>query len=810
MRRPYLILLLITFCTIIHAQVAPPDLVNYQAIARDAAGNELSNVSLLVNVRISTDITNTNIVYSETHSISTNSFGLMNLKIGSGTPLSGTMNAISWGTATHFINIRVDQSLTGSNYVDMGTSQLVSVPYAFHSRTADFATNGPTGPTGPSGPSGPTGTVGNAGQQGATGATGATGVTGSTGATGPAGANGATGAAGTSGPTGPTGLTGSPGTNGSMGPAGATGPTGANGATGPAGANGSTGPAGPTGANGATGTAGTNGATGATGPAGATGANGATGATGAAGANGATGATGVTGATGSFGVTGTATGQTLYWNGTSWFPSSNLFHNGTHAGVGPAGANLITSPAATRTLTVSGTNNYTTDLASLELAGSGAAATDILGRMDFVLVNTGPSYSLNSRISANKAGDLIFATHNGTSATEQFRLVGNTGNVGISTSAPAYKLHAYKASGISGIGIETSGNNTSSTAVLDFLTSGNGTTSLVNASTKGWNWTAFGELYPGSGGDLRLRYYSGTTPTDVMYFDAQTGRVGIGSTSPSNALTVSEYTSATGVPILAESGNATSALVAVNTTNGSAYSGFEYRRNGTPYARAAINTSNDWYLDEGSYSNVLFVKNTTGNVGIGGITNPSAKLHVNGNMVIPAANAYRYATAKTKYLRVAASALRSANPAVYDGQIDDGFSALNGTGLNSLWAQGGTAGNPAYFVAQVQLPDSAVITGFSAVIVENGGTTTMHPAVELYRNDGIGYLVNNAQLIASCATTFDGGGVQFPSAGSINLSYNVVNNQNYTYYIRFVGEQNTQAFRFSYAIITYQVYRSEY
>jgi hypothetical protein len=79
---------------------------------------------------------------------------------------------------------------------------------------------------------------------GAKGATGPTGVTGDTGATGPTGPTGPTGATGSTGPTGPTGPTGDTGATGSTGP---TGPTGDTGATG-AGATGATGAVGATGA----------------------------------------------------------------------------------------------------------------------------------------------------------------------------------------------------------------------------------------------------------------------------------------------------------------------------------------------------------------------------------------------------------------------------------------------------------------------------------------------------------------------------------------------------------------------------------
>ncbi len=106
---------------------------------------------------------------------------------------------------------------------------------------------GDTGPTGPTGSTGAQGNVGPTGPTGATGDTGATGAVGPTGPTGPTGATGDTGAIGPTGPTGPTGNQGDLGPTGPTGAASnVAGPTGPTGATG-AGTTGPTGPTGPSG-----------------------------------------------------------------------------------------------------------------------------------------------------------------------------------------------------------------------------------------------------------------------------------------------------------------------------------------------------------------------------------------------------------------------------------------------------------------------------------------------------------------------------------------------------------------------------------
>ncbi len=286
--------------------------MNYQAVARNASGNLITNQLVGLRLSILSGSATGTVVYSETQAPTTNQFGLFSISVGTGSVVTGTFTGINWATGQYWLKVELDAT-GGTNYVLMGSSQLLSVPFALYAATSGSgAITGPTGPTGIAGATGATGATG-AGTTGSTGATGATGPTGSgsgptgpTGPTGIAGVTGATGAtgatgSGATGATGSTGATGPTGTGmGPTGPTGLTGATGANGATGVTGATGATGAGatGPTGLTGPTGVAGATGATGATGV-GTTGATGATGPTGAAGLAGATGSTGVTGPTGS-------------------------------------------------------------------------------------------------------------------------------------------------------------------------------------------------------------------------------------------------------------------------------------------------------------------------------------------------------------------------------------------------------------------------------------------------------------------------------------------------------------------------------
>jgi hypothetical protein len=173
-----------------------PQAFKYQGIARDNSGNVLSNTSLSIRPSIRTGSGTGLIVYQETHSVTTNNVGLFNLSIGMGTPSVGTFSTINWST-DKYMEVEIN---FGSGFVSMGTSQLLSVPYALYAETSNNpGPAGATGSTGATGITGATGATGNTGATGTTGATGAFGMTGATGSTGATGATGGTGAAGTTG-----------------------------------------------------------------------------------------------------------------------------------------------------------------------------------------------------------------------------------------------------------------------------------------------------------------------------------------------------------------------------------------------------------------------------------------------------------------------------------------------------------------------------------------------------------------------------------------------------------------------------------
>ena len=241
-----LVLSLVAIATIsLSSYGQAPEGFKYQAVVRDAGNTILNNQAVGMQIEILQGGISGTPVYTESFTPTTNTYGLVNLEIGTGTT-SDDFTIIDWANDTYFIRTSIDVT-GGSSYSVMGTSQLMSVPYALYAKTSGNGA-GPIGPQGPAGADGIDGAIGATGPQGPAGNDGAVGATGAQGATGPQGPAGNDGATGPQGPA---------GNDGATGPQGPAGNDGATGPQGPAGNDGATGPQGPAGNDGATGPAGT-------------------------------------------------------------------------------------------------------------------------------------------------------------------------------------------------------------------------------------------------------------------------------------------------------------------------------------------------------------------------------------------------------------------------------------------------------------------------------------------------------------------------------------------------------------------------
>lgn len=123
-------------------QAAPaPQAMNYQGIARDLLGRPLQSKTITLRLSVLAGGADAPAVYTETHRVVTSTQGAFALAVGRGTVAQGTFAGLKWGSTNHFLRVEIDPA-GGSNFRVMGTSELLSVPYALYAGMAGQLSSG--------------------------------------------------------------------------------------------------------------------------------------------------------------------------------------------------------------------------------------------------------------------------------------------------------------------------------------------------------------------------------------------------------------------------------------------------------------------------------------------------------------------------------------------------------------------------------------------------------------------------------------------------------------------------------------------
>lgn len=141
---------MIAFLIFIGLHAQSPEGFNYQAVVRNSSGEVLTNQSVGIRMTLIQGSANGSNVYRETFTKTTNGFGLINLVIGTGNVSTGSFSTIDWASGPYFLETAIDQN-GGTNYSVLGTSQLMSVPFAMYAASA--ANDGADGEDGADGKS---------------------------------------------------------------------------------------------------------------------------------------------------------------------------------------------------------------------------------------------------------------------------------------------------------------------------------------------------------------------------------------------------------------------------------------------------------------------------------------------------------------------------------------------------------------------------------------------------------------------------------------------------------------------------------
>ena len=143
MKKLFTVLAAVFFTVGVFAQ--PPEKISYQAVIRDQNNNLVTNQAVGMKISIFRGSTIGTIVYEETYNPkpTTNANGLVTVEIGGGIPQKGTFSEIDWSSGTYKLMTAIDPE-GGTNYTITGSSQILSVPYALHAKTAESVTGGIT------------------------------------------------------------------------------------------------------------------------------------------------------------------------------------------------------------------------------------------------------------------------------------------------------------------------------------------------------------------------------------------------------------------------------------------------------------------------------------------------------------------------------------------------------------------------------------------------------------------------------------------------------------------------------------------
>ena len=132
MKKFYAILCL-AIASLTQLQAQAPQGFNYQATVRNSTGDLIVNTNVYFKFNVIQGSLTAVPIFTETHYVSTDGLGQVNLVIGQGSANTGAFSELDWSLGSYYLGIELN---TGSGYVAMGTTQLLSVPYALYANSS--------------------------------------------------------------------------------------------------------------------------------------------------------------------------------------------------------------------------------------------------------------------------------------------------------------------------------------------------------------------------------------------------------------------------------------------------------------------------------------------------------------------------------------------------------------------------------------------------------------------------------------------------------------------------------------------------
>ncbi|MFN5055563.1 MAG: FISUMP domain-containing protein [Bacteroidota bacterium] len=128
----------VVLCILQTSYAQSPTGFNFQGLALTANGTPVLTKKISLRLTLLEASATGTARYQELHGVNTDAYGQFTVVVGSGQAVTGKFSDLQWSKVAYFLKSEIDID-GATNFVNVGTSQLMSVPYALYANTSGTA-----------------------------------------------------------------------------------------------------------------------------------------------------------------------------------------------------------------------------------------------------------------------------------------------------------------------------------------------------------------------------------------------------------------------------------------------------------------------------------------------------------------------------------------------------------------------------------------------------------------------------------------------------------------------------------------------